>query len=137
MKDLASVLAVIAIGFALGVASSSNVQGLWRLLQGDVSVRCLEYRACVGDTVGGFLVSYDADGGGLSGVFCTATGSEPEPRRARENNAFLLPQIVAGRTCPSADYLLEFRNPSTRTLVPVENGVVAKIDQGPLHTIDF
>jgi hypothetical protein len=137
VKNLALMLALIVVSFALGVVSSSNVLGFGRLLQGGVSVRCVEARACVGDTVDAFLSRYDEDRGGLTGVFCTATESEDGPRRISEDGYFFLPEVVKGRTCPSANYFLEFRNPVTRTLVSVENGIVAKIEQGPLHIIDF
>jgi hypothetical protein len=136
-NNLPLMLVLMVVSFVLGVFSSSNVLGFGRLLQGSVSVRCVESRACVGDTVDVFLSSYDEDKGGLSGVFCTATESEQGPRRIIENGYFFLPEVVGGRTCPSANYFLEFRNPSTRTLVSVENGIVAKIEQGPLHIIDF
>jgi hypothetical protein len=128
MKDWALTIALLALAFAAGVASSSNMIGFGRLLQGDVEVRCVERSACVGDTVDAFLRHYDDDRGGLTGVFCTGADG-----LTTNNGYFFLRDIVQGRTCPSASYALEFRNPSTRTLVRIENGVVAKITQGALH----
>jgi hypothetical protein len=136
MKTWVLAIAFIALGFAAGVAASSSILGFGRLLQGSVSVRCVDNRACVGDTADAFLVHYDEDKGGLTGVFCELTEADREAQRMAEY--FFISDIVQGRsTCQSANYLLEFRNPSTRTLVFIESGAVTKIEQGPLHTIDF
>lgn len=132
MKTRVLALALAALAFAAGVASSPNVIGFGRLLQSSANVRCVENRACVGDTVDVFLMHYDEDSGGLTGVFCIgADGLIPE------DGYFFLREVVQGRTCSSSNYALEFRNPSTRTLITVEGGAVTKIEQGPLHTIDF
>jgi hypothetical protein len=132
MKTWVLTLALVALAFAAGVASSSSVIGFGRLVQGSVNVRCVESDACVGDTVDAFLMHYEEDRGGLTGVFCIGAD-----RLIPEDGYFFLRDVAKGRTCPSANYALEFRNPSTRTLVTVESGAVAKIEQGPLHTIDL
>lgn len=99
-------------------------------------MRCVENHVCVGDTVDAFLMHYDDDKGGLTGIFCELTEADREAQRMAEY--FFLQDIVQGQTsCQSANYFLEFRNPSTRTLVSIENGIVSKVEQGPLHIIDF
>jgi len=135
MKRWIFVAALVALGFAVGVTSSSNVLGFGRLMQGSVPVRCIDHRACVGDAVDAFLIHYEEDQGGLTGVFCKSTEVDHMGRRV--GDYFFLPDIVQGKTCPNADYLLEFRNPSTRTLVTIEGGIVVHIEQGPLHVIDL
>ncbi len=134
MKNWLLAAALLALGFAAGILSSSNILGFGRLLQGSVSVRCVDNRACVGDGLQVFLTHYDDDKGGLTGVICVPTEADREAQRMIEDLS--LADIVQGRTCP-ANYLLEFRNPSTRTLVSIENGIVTDIEQGPLHIIDF
>src|SRR5690606_38000066 len=118
-----------------GVMSSSSVLGFGRLMQGSLSVRCIDDRACVGDSVERFLTAYDDDKGGLTGVFCKPPSPDQSARRVGQY--FFLNEIVQGSTCPTPDYSLESRNPSTRTLVSVESGVVTRIERGPLHIIDF
>ncbi len=128
MKSRALTIGLVALAFAAGVASSSNMIGLGRLLQGDVNVRCIDRKACVGDTVDAFLKHYNDDEGGLTGVFCTG----PD-RRIVESGYFFIWDIAQGRTCPSPNYVLEFRKPSTRTVATVENGRITRIQQGALH----
>jgi hypothetical protein len=131
MKNGGLVLALAALAFVAGFATSSGITG-FGALQADVSVRCVESDACVGNTVDAFLRRYDEDRGGLTGVFCTGRDG-----LVAANGYFFLWDIVQGRTCPSQDYALEFRNPSTRTLVWVVDGIVTKIGQGPLHVLDL
>jgi hypothetical protein len=128
IKNWAPIIGLVALAFAAGVASSSNMVGFGRLLQGEVRVRCIERSACVGDTVDAFLRNYDDDRGGLTGVFCTGTDG-----LITHDGYFFLGDIVQGRTCPSPNFVLEFRNPSTQTVVRIENGTVASIEQGALH----
>ena len=88
------------------------------------SITCVEHDACVGQATDKFLLAYDDDRGGLTGIIC--------------GDAWIfLGDIVEGKTCSTKSYVLEFRNPSARTIVTVENGVVSEISIGLLHNIDL
>lgn len=125
-----SIVALLALGaFALGLFVSPFVMGFGRTIQGSVTVRCVGQGACVGDTSSAFLRSHNLEDriGGVSGVFCGPDG---------QGDWLFITDLLEGRTCPQPRYV-EFRTPTTRTLVSVEDGVVREIQQGPLHTIDF
>ena len=129
-------LGLISLGFAVGAWSGATWTDMWRpFSHPETSVRCVERDACVGDTVDAFLMHYDDDKGGLTTAICGLTDADREAERSAA--VLFLRDIVQGRTCQSANYFLEFRNPSARTLVSIESGTVTKIRQGPLHAIDF
>ena len=130
-------LGLVVLAFALGAWAGAAWTDAWRPYSHAAGLaRCVKANACVGNTVDGFLRHYADDEGGLTAVICEPTEAE---RTAGRSDAiyYFLPDIVRGRTCQSPKYYLEFRNPSVRTVVTIENGIVTKIELGPLHVIDL
>ena len=116
------------IAFLAGAAGSASIAtaGLFR---GDTTVRCLGPRACVGMNVDEAIDFIPVDEvGGVSAEFCGPDGAA---------DMIELPAMLRGATCSKSDYIVEFRNHTTRTLVKVRAGKVIGIVQGPPHVIDL
>jgi hypothetical protein len=112
------------IAFVAGVACSDSIAAAG-LFRGDTTVRCLGARACVGMNVDEAIDLVPVDEvGGVSAEFCGPDGAE---------DMIELPAVLRGATCSKSDYIVEFRNQTTRTLVKVRAGKVIGITRGPPH----
>lgn len=114
------------IAFVAG-ASSASIAGAG-FFGRNSPVRCLGPLACVGMNVDEALDFVPVDEvGGVSAEFCGPDGAE---------DMIELPAVLRGATCSKSDYVVEFRNRTTRTLVKVRAGKVTGISQGPPHAAD-
>jgi hypothetical protein len=115
------------IAFVAGVACSDSIAAAG-LFRSDTTVRCLAL-ACVGMDVDEAIDLLPVDEvGGVSAEFCGPDGAE---------DMIELPAVLRGATCAKSDYIVEFRNQTTRTLVKVRAGKVIGITRGPPHAIDL
>ena len=125
-------LLVIVSGL-IGVFLSDFLIGMSYRLTGTRDKRCVADNVCVGDKeVRVLLGLFTHDHiGGMDAIFCG------KPGRDEDNDFIFLPDLVAGKICEKSRYTYHFRNSTTVTRVEVDEGVIVKISQGPLHQLDF
>jgi hypothetical protein len=120
----------VVVAFGTGIAGSEFIRATSRMFVGEEEVRCIEARVCVGSPSPETFSSLDTDKFGLANFYCL-DGVK------RYDEFIFMADIISGKRCPTKNYVIEFHNATTRTLVEIRNGKIAKITKGPLYSIDL
>lgn len=125
------IAAALFIGLTAGVFASDFFLRVFWLFRGSVEVRCIQEGICVGDDGDSVLYGWGVDDrvGGLTSIFCGEPYKNPD--------YIHLADLVQGKTCGRETYTYHFNNTTFGTDVTVSGGKITKIEQGPLHIIDF
>ena len=127
-----SQLALVSIVFfSIGIFAAKPLNSFSQIFKSERPRDCVTKEICVGANKNVLFGLYELDTiGGLASIFCG------KPYDKGNIDYIFLNDLLKGIKCERPQYSLDFRTDMTRTKITIENDIIIKITQGPIHTLD-